>query len=134
MTLASAVRIRGDLLDLRAVTRRWRIRRDGDGLPAIPGRRGSIHAHDRVTLALHLRGARTVRALLRALPPGWRRHQVGDDEATVLAPAADLDRACELVRAYRRRRLSDDHRARLVAAGRPFVSRGHESNEGVRRV
>lgn len=104
---------RPDLLDLSALRDRWRIRRDAERLPFIPGRRGSVAAHDLETLCVYVTGRRHVLALLRNLPTGWRRHQIGDDEANVLAPATDLDRACQLVRAYRRRRKS---------GGRDFVS------------
>ncbi len=94
---------RPDLLDLRSLTSHWRIRRDAEGLPVILGRRGHVAAHDRTSLVVYLAGARLVRATLRALPAGWRRHQTGDQEANVLAPVADLDRAARLVGARRRR-------------------------------
>jgi hypothetical protein len=38
----------------------------------------------------------------------------------------DLELACGMVRAYRRRRLSEKHKARFVAAGHQFSSRRHE--------
>lgn len=104
---------RPDLLDLHALSGRWRVRRDSEGLPVIPGRRGWVAPHDRETLCVHVAERRHVLALLRSLPAGWRRHQLGEDEANVLAPAADLDRACQTVRAYRRRRKS---------GGRDFVA------------
>jgi len=122
---------RPDLVDLRVLTVRWRLRRDAEGLLVIPGRRGHVAPHDRTALEVYLEGGRFVRAVLRVLPAGWRRHQVGDDEAAVLAPVADLELACRLVRAYRRRRLTDAQRARLVAAGRPFSARAHEANGAV---
>jgi len=56
---------------------------------------------------------RTLPRLLRELPAGWHRHQVGDGEANLLVPVADLDRACQVVRAYRRRKLTPEQRAAL---------------------
>jgi len=126
-----SVLARPDLVDLRALTDTWRIRRDTEGLPMIPGRRGNVSAHDLTTLCVDVHGRHYLLKLLRALPAGWRCHQVGDDEANLLAPLADLDLACRMVRAYRRRRLSEEHKVRLLAAGHPFSSRRHESSERV---
>ncbi|HXG77511.1 MAG TPA: hypothetical protein VNJ53_13175 [Gaiellaceae bacterium] len=119
---------REDLVDLRTVTTRWRIRLDAERLPVIPGRRGSVGAHDRTTLVVYLRGRRVVRRALEALPLGWRRHQIGDDEANLLAPLGDLDRAAELVRAYRRRRVSPDQRRRSAERMRAAVERLREAS------
>jgi hypothetical protein len=96
---------RPDLVDLRTLTEAWRIRRDTEGLPVIPGRRGNVSAHDLATLHVYVHGRHYLLKLLRVLPAAWRRHQIGDDEANLLAPVADLDLACRTVRAYRRRRL-----------------------------
>ena len=114
---------RPDLVDLRTLTDVWRIRRDSEGLPVIPGRRGHVTAHDRIIVSVFVRGRAYMLKVLRTLPAGWRRHQIGDDEANLLAPLADLDLACRTVQAYRRRRLSEEHKARLLAAGRPFLAR-----------
>lgn len=108
---------RPDLVDLRTLTDRWRIRRDVEGLPIIPGRRGHVSSYDREVLAVYVYGRRYLARVLRELPDGWRRHQVGDDEANLLAPVADLDRAARVVRAYGRRRLSPQHVA-VLAEGR----------------
>lgn len=123
---------RPDLVDLRTLTDRWRVRRDKEGRPVIPGRRGAVSVHEAGILCVHVRGRRFLLRALQGLLADWRRYQIGDDEANLLAPVTDLDRACELVRAYRQRHLSEDHKARLLAAGRPFqASRADESNEGV---
>lgn len=107
---------RPDLADLHELAQCWRIRRDSEGLPAIPGRRGHVSAHDLETLAVYVTGRRYLARVLRELPPGWRRHQIGDDEANLLAPLTDLDLACRVVRAYRRRRKT---------GGRDFAPRDH---------
>jgi hypothetical protein len=84
----------------------------------IPGRRGHVEAHDLVTLSVYVSGRPYLLRVLRALPDGWRRHQVGDHEANLLAPADDLETACRVVRAYRRPRLTDEQRtARLARLG-----------------
>lgn len=106
---------RPDLVDLRTLTTLWRIRLDSEQLPIIPGRWGHVSAHDLKTLCVYIAGSRHVRALLRRLPSGWRRHQVGDNEANLLAPLQDLDMACQEVRARRRPVLSPEHRAQLSA-------------------
>ena len=113
-------RSRADLVDLHALTDRWRIRRDSEGLLVIPGRRGWVAAHAIETLCVHVMGRATVRKVLRALPGGWRRHQIGDDEANLLAPVGSLDHACEVVKAFRQRRLTADQRKRLATALLPW--------------
>ena len=114
MMRPATLKARRDLVDLRALTDRWRVRRNAEHLPVIPGRRGNVSAHDLTTLCVYLTG-RTLPRLLRELPPSWRRHQVGDQEATLLVPVAELDRAGQVVRAYRRRKLSPEHREALLA-------------------
>jgi hypothetical protein len=106
-----------DRVDLAPLAEQWRLRRDEEGLQVIPGRRGHVAAHDLAALCVYFRGARLVRKALRQLTPGWRRHQTGDTEANVLALVADLDLACRLIGAYRRRRLSEEQKARLAAVG-----------------
>jgi hypothetical protein len=71
------MKIRRDLTDLTMLTSRWRIKRDPDGLPVIPGRHGHVSAYDLETLLLYING-RPLSALLRELPPGRGRLQVGD--------------------------------------------------------
>lgn len=115
---------RPDVVDLRILTDRWRVKRDGEGQPVILGRRGAVSAHETGTLCVLVRGRRFLLGVLRGLPGGWRRHQVGDDEANLLAPLADLDRACELVRAYRRRQLTDEQRAALAERARTTLGAG----------
>jgi hypothetical protein len=125
----TTLRSRPDLLDLRSVTNRWRVRLDAEGLPVIPGRRGNVSAHDLTTLCVYVAG-RSLPALLRNLPDGWRRHQTGDHEANILAPLTELDRAAEVVRAYRRRTLSPEQRAALSERARnakPWQLRGKKA-------
>jgi hypothetical protein len=74
---------RPDLVDLRTLTEAWRVRQATEGLPVIPGRRGNVSAHDRTTLCVYVRGRHGLLKLLRALPAGWQRHQVGDVELVV---------------------------------------------------
>jgi len=83
-----------------------------------------VSAHDRGWLCVHVRGRRFLLGLLRDLPAGWKRHQVGDDEANLLAPVGDLDHACQLVRAYRRPRLSEKQRAALAARASSNFAQG----------
>ena len=112
---------RPDLLDLRTLTDRWRVRRDEEGLPVILGRRGSVSAHDLLTLCVYVRaGRRVLLALLRDLPAGWRRYQIGDEEANLLAPVADLDLACRIVRARRSDSLAQIAQRRAAS---PFYRR-----------
>ena len=82
----------------------------------IPGRRWSVSAYDLTRLCVYVTGRGVLPKLLRTLPAGWRRHQVGDTKANLLAPVTDLDRAATVVRAYRRRKLSPE--AAEAAAGR----------------
>jgi hypothetical protein len=135
------------LVDVRSVTERWRVRRDTRGVDRglmpdpvwlIPGRRGHVEAFDLETLCVYVTG-RTLPRLLRELPAGWRVHQRGDDEANLLCPLADLDRAAAIVKAYRRRKLSPEdiaakrERLRIArqsrVAGRSSVKNGPEAAE-----
>jgi len=129
----TTLKSRPDLVDLRSLTDRWRIRRDArgedrglipDNVPMIPGRRGHIEAADLTTLGVYVTGRGILPKLLRALPAGWRRHQVGDHEANLLAPLTDLDQACRVVRAFRCRKLSPE----AAAAGAERFRKARESH------
>jgi hypothetical protein len=119
---------RPDLLDLRALAgSTWRIRLDAERLPFVVGRRGNVSAHDLTTLCVYVTGRYHLPKVLRALPEDWRRHQVGDHEANLLAPVGALDRACAAVKAYRRRRMTPESleasRQNLARAAKARASR-----------
>ena len=83
-----------DRLDLTTLAQpfRYRVVRDAEGRPVIPGRLGQIEPHDGRWLAVYTDHPRLF-ARLWAIP-GVRRWQVGDQEARALVPA---DRFPEVV-------------------------------------
>jgi hypothetical protein len=88
---------------LRAVAgpHRFRVVKDPEGFPMIPGRLGTIEYHDGQSLAIYSDRPRLF-ARLWALP-GLRRWQVGDQEARGLFPMESLPSVAALIRARRRR-------------------------------
>jgi hypothetical protein len=97
-----------DRLDLTALAQpfRYRVLRDAEGLPIIPGRLGQIEPHDSQTLAVYTDRPR-VFARLWAIP-GVRRWQVGDQEARALVPVEMLPEVGALIQARRRRHLTSE--------------------------
>jgi hypothetical protein len=88
---------------------------------------GFIGVHGGSTLAVHCDRRRLFAALLAI--PGGRVWQRGDREITVLVDAEHLDAAAGILKARRRRRLTEEQRERLVAAGqRNWFSRGTASD------
>jgi hypothetical protein len=89
-----------------AVPFRYRVTRDAEGWPVIPGKLGRLEWHDGTDLAVYTDRPR-VFARLWALP-GVRRWQVGDQEARGLVSQAALPAVASLILARRRRTLSPE--------------------------
>jgi hypothetical protein len=85
-----------------AAVGKYRVDRDTEGLPVIPGRLGRIEWHDPEgrELAVYTDRPRLFDRLLAI--PGVRRHQTGDQEIRVLFPAAVLQEVARLIKARRR--------------------------------
>jgi hypothetical protein len=107
------------MLDLTALARpfRYRVLRDGDGLPIIPGRLGQIELHDGQALAVYTARPR-VFARLWAVP-GMRRWQTGDQEMRALFPPERLAEVAAEIGARRRRLLTPE--AARKRSGLPTV-------------
>ena len=82
---------------------RYRVLRDGEGFPVIPGRLGRIEWHDPEgrELAVYTDRPRLFARLLAL--PGVRRHQTGDHELRALFPVEALPQVARLIKARRRR-------------------------------
>lgn len=93
----------------------------------IPGRRGCIVPWDGTTLAVEVDG-RPVTARRLAESGVCNLLRDGDDGQTFLFDLADFAVVAAIIRPKRRRRLSQEQRAKLVAAGarHRFQSRGTE--------
>ena len=109
------------MLDLTALAQpfRYRVVRDAEGLPVIPGRFGQIEPHDGQTLAVYTTRPR-IFARLWAVP-GIRRWQVGDQEVRGLVPLDRLAEVAALIQARRRRPgrpLTSEQALRLRARAR----------------
>ncbi len=80
---------------------RFRVVRDAEGWPIIPGRAGRIEYHDGRDLAVYSDRRRLFRKLWTI--PGVRRWQTGDQEMRALFPPGALEPVAGLIRARRRR-------------------------------
>jgi hypothetical protein len=90
-------------LDLKALAApfRYRVRRDAEGWPVIPGRLGQIEPHDDQWLAVYSNRPRVFARLWCV--PGVRRWQIGDQEVRALVPLEQLSEVAGLIQARRRR-------------------------------
>ena len=107
------------MLDLTTLARpfRYRIIRDAEGLPVIPGRLGQIEPHDGQALAVYTTRPR-VFARLWAVP-GVRRWQTGGQEMRALFPPERLGEVAAAIGARRRRLLTPE--AARKRSGLPTV-------------
>jgi hypothetical protein len=87
---------------MRLLPGRFKVERDREGWPIIPGRLGRIEWHDPEgrELAVYTDRPRLFDRLLAI--PGVRRHQTGDQELRALFPAAVLQQVARLIKARRR--------------------------------
>jgi hypothetical protein len=87
--------------DLKSlIGERYRIKRDEEGYPYVPGRNGRIEWHDGNEWAAYTNRRRVIKPLLAL--PGVRRHQTGDTEARVLFTVESLESVAKLFRSYRK--------------------------------
>jgi hypothetical protein len=77
----------------------YRVIRDPEGLPLVPGRYGAIEWFDGRELAVYSDHPRLF-AKLWAIP-GVRRHQTGDKEMWAIFPPEALEQVAGLIRAKR---------------------------------
>jgi hypothetical protein len=86
-----------------AASGRYRVIRDSEGLPIIPGRLGRIEWHDPLgrELAVFTDRPRLFARLLALA--GVKRHQTGDDEIRAVFPIEGLPAVAGLIQAKRRR-------------------------------
>jgi hypothetical protein len=103
------------MLDLKALARpfRYRVIRDAEGLPVIPGRLGQIEPHDGQALAVYSTRPRIFARLWTV--QGVRRWQTGAIEMRALFPPERLAEVATEIRARRTRRL-DPEAARNLGA------------------
>jgi hypothetical protein len=117
MTCPDLARLFGDKFKLAhdPVARSRREKAD-PWLMTMPGRFGTIYPHGPGRLAVevddHLGKARQLAQL-----PGVEHHQVGDHEQTLVFPVELFERVAQVIRPYRRRRVSSVSRANLVPGG-----------------
>ena len=100
-----------------ATPSRFRVIRDAEGWPLIPGKFGRLEWHDGDTLAVYTDRPRLF-ARLWAVPE-VRRWQVGDQDARGLLPMEALLAVATLLQARRRRALSPEAARKL--SGLPTV-------------
>jgi hypothetical protein len=93
-------------LTVLAAPYRYRVTRDAEGWPIIPGRYGRLEWHDEVALAVYSDRLRVLARLWAV--PGVRRWHVGDQEARVLVPADRPFEVATLIQARRRRLLTPE--------------------------
>jgi hypothetical protein len=105
---------------LTAVAGPYRVTRDSEGWPVIPGRLGQIEHYDGVRLAVHTTGRLTRGRVLSI--PGVQAHQTGDTELRALFHPDVLPEIARVIRARRRR--SPDSAKHLRRAARPLMAEG----------
>jgi hypothetical protein len=95
------VAINAALAYMRGLARplRFRITRDTEGFPGIPGRYGRIEWFDGRNLAVYADHPRLFEKLWAI--PGVRRWQTGDQEMRALFPPEALDQVAGVIRAKR---------------------------------
>ncbi len=88
---------------MRLLPGRFKVERDREGWPIIPGRLGQIEWHDPEgrELAVYTDRPRLFTRLLAV--PGIRRHQTGDQELRALFQASVLSQVAQVIKACRRR-------------------------------
>jgi hypothetical protein len=97
----------------------------------IEGRFGHLYVHGPGTIGVYVRGNRKIKKIEAV--PGLKIHQRGDDEATYLLPPELLDAVAVEMKAKKRRQLTPEQSAALVAAGARTVfskSRGLDPENG----
>jgi hypothetical protein len=102
---------------LRALAPGWRLTRDEEGWPTLPGRAGRVEWYDPETLAVYTPRPRLFPKLWAI--PGVRRWQTGDLEMRALFPLEALDQVARVVRLRRRRHLTPE--AARTRSGLPTV-------------
>ncbi len=80
---------------------------------------GTIYPHGAEMLALELDGHPKVGKQVAAIP-GIVLHQDGDEEKTFLFPVSLFDQVAALVEPKKVRRLTEEHKAKLLEAGQKF--------------
>ncbi len=87
---------------MRLLPGRFKVERDPEGWPIIPGKLGRIEWHDPEghELAVYTDRPRFFARLLAV--PGLRRHQTGDHELRALFPREALPEVARLIKARRR--------------------------------
>jgi hypothetical protein len=106
--------------------------RDAPWMMTMPCRRGVIYPHGGDLLAVDVDGRPMTAKRVGALP-GVMLHQDGDSEMTLLFPVDLFDAVAEIVLPRRRRRLSEERRAQLIAAGARFQFRHGARSFGAMR-
>lgn len=124
-------------LDLRTLAgKRYRIGHDesrdaehGDGSRAVdlwllilPGARGHVYPHSDKLLGVATNTAGPTAKAIASLP-GVEIVQQGDDGWNMTFPPALLPKVANLIKLRTRRQLSAEHKAKLLAASKPFAKR-----------
>jgi hypothetical protein len=100
----------------------------------IPCRWGIIYPHVDEMLALELDGHPKIARQVAGIPCVVL-HQDGDEEKTFLFPASLFAQVAALVEPKKIRRLSEEHKAKLVEASKPYrIKPGSNSPPGERQA
>jgi hypothetical protein len=92
---------------------RFRVTKDTEGFPMIPGRYGSIEWFDGADLAVYSDRPRLFAKIWAV--PRVRRHQTGDQEMRAIFPPEALEQVAGVIRARRQRpAASAGHLQRVV--------------------
>ena len=134
MTAPSATK--ADALDFPAEIKSWyRVRRErlgpGEYDVTIPltGDRGFVYVYGPGWFGVWLTSKQPNKSINVLQPkfPNMIVQQVGDNECTFRIPGADLERACERLGAYRRRKLSETQRRQCADRLKPHQFHARQS-------
>jgi hypothetical protein len=91
----------------------------------IPGKYGHIGVWGENTLSAHSGSSRVVKKLIEI--PGVTIKQRGDNEVTIVFPPDLIEPVADVLKAKRRRQLSDEHRAKLIEASASHRFKGADN-------
>jgi hypothetical protein len=101
------------------------VKRDKEQYAEIPGKYGFVYNYSPTQLAVYVNSL----VLKSRLPKAWKVIQNGDFEKTALIPDLDLDRACTLIQAQKKRQYTPEALARLKEHGKNISrKRGSRAN------
>ncbi len=120
------------ILAMRALGYRVKLDKEDSATPYVPGKNGRFewHSWNNEVVAVYTDGRGTMGKLIRhPLCTVWQR---GDSEGRVLVGRKDVPEVAEILKPYKRRKVSVEARAQLIEMSRrSLVARGKRQRSAV---